>query len=122
MNPIIKGAVAEFYITAFLDEFPLRKVLDLDVNCFEYNKIEQMNLSETPIYWINGDNKTKRIRHDSRFVFNTNEMMQSLLIEVFSIFPYKKLIQGKNLRAKRLFLTGLTIKSLAPKVQKITKS
>ena len=55
VNPRIKGAIGEFYSSVLLDKFPLRRLSNLDINCFEYEEIAKLRLQNFPIFWINQD-------------------------------------------------------------------
>lgn len=55
VNPRIKGAIGEFYSSVLLDKFPLRRLSNLDINCFEYEEIAKLKLQKSPIFWINQD-------------------------------------------------------------------
>lgn len=57
INPVIKGAVAEFFSTAFLDIFPLRRLSQLAINCFEFEEIEKLPLGGFPVQWISSEAK-----------------------------------------------------------------
>lgn len=88
ISPIIKGAIAEFFTTAFLDRFPLRKVSQLEVNCFEFDEIDKQLLTDYPIKWINGDNFGKRGEEMlPASLDRINFIMKNLFYRVFHQLP-----------------------------------
>lgn len=88
ISPPIKAAIAEFFSTAFLDRFPLRRVSKLDVNCFEFEDIEKLNLMDLPIRWINGDFSIKKLKSKDKVdTHKVTTLMANLFIETFKKLP-----------------------------------
>jgi hypothetical protein len=88
ISPPIKAAIAEFFSTAFLDRFPLRRVSKLDVNCFEFEDIEKLNLMDLPIRWINGDVSIKKLKaKDKVDIQKVTTIMSNLFVETFKKLP-----------------------------------
>lgn len=55
----------------------------MEVNCFEFEEIDKLNLMDLPIKWINGKIKTK----DKIEINNVPTLMSHLFVEVFVKLP-----------------------------------
>jgi hypothetical protein len=88
INPVIKGAIAEFFSTAFIDRFPLKRLSKLEINCFRYGEISEMKLNDLPVKWINGELTRLDIPFKNEDDLNrVLSIMNNLLIEAFITLP-----------------------------------
>lgn len=86
INSVIKGAVAEFYCTAFLDTAPLKRVTRLQTNCFDFESISSLSLSDYPIKWINAESTSDKFNEMNDY-FKVNQILQNLIGEAFTRLP-----------------------------------
>lgn len=87
INSVIKGAVAEFYSTAFLDKAPLKRVCKLQTNCFDFESISSLSLSDFPIKWINAESSFSDKLNDVHDYFKVNLIIHNLMVEAFTTLP-----------------------------------